>query len=84
MKQKVNTILRKGLDQFERQSSGSKGRFKLDIQFFKHFFVKVIHNSMKHCLKLTLKINTWKCINRLLYRFIYNLSRQNMKNKDQT
>ena len=34
MKQAVNTICRKGLDQFECQSSGSKVWFKLDIRFF--------------------------------------------------
>ena len=34
MKQKVNTIFEKGLDQFEGQSTGSKGWFKLDIEFF--------------------------------------------------
>ena len=34
MKQKVNTILRKGLDQFEVQSIGSKIWFKPDIGFF--------------------------------------------------
>ena len=34
MKQKVNTICRKGLDQFEGQSILSKGWFKLDLEFF--------------------------------------------------
>ena len=34
MKQAVNTIFRKGLDRFEVQSIGSKGWFKLDIEFF--------------------------------------------------
>ena len=33
MKQAVITILRKGLDQFEGQSRGSKGWFKLDSDF---------------------------------------------------
>ena len=33
MKQKVNTISRKGLDQFEGQFIGSKVWFKLDIEF---------------------------------------------------
>ena len=32
MKKKVNTIIRKGLDQFGGQSIGSKGWFKLDIE----------------------------------------------------
>ena len=35
MKQAVNTICRKGLDQFEGQYSGSKGQFKLGIGFKK-------------------------------------------------
>ena len=35
MKQKVHTIRRKGLNQFEGQSNGSKGWFKLDIECFK-------------------------------------------------
>ena len=34
IKQAVNTIRRKGLDQFEGRSSGSKGWFKLDIGGF--------------------------------------------------
>ena len=38
MKQKVNTISRKGLDQFEGQSIGSKVWFKLDIEFLKTTF----------------------------------------------
>ena len=35
MKQKVNTIRRKGLYQFEGLSIGSMGWFKLDIDFLK-------------------------------------------------
>ena len=38
MKQAVNTICRKGLDQFEGQSSECKVWFKLDIEFFKQLF----------------------------------------------
>ena len=34
MKQKVNTILRKALNQFEGQSTRTKEWFKLDIEFF--------------------------------------------------
>ena len=41
MKQKVNTIRRKGLDQFEGQSIGSKGWFKLDIELFLTIFSKI-------------------------------------------
>ena len=41
MKQKVNTIRRKGLDQFEGQSIGSKGCFKLDIELFLTIFSKI-------------------------------------------
>ena len=40
MKQAVNTIFRKGLDQFEGQSIGFNGWFKLDIDFFKRTFSK--------------------------------------------
>ena len=40
MKQKVNTISRKGLDHFEDQYIRSKGWFKLDIDFFKTIFSK--------------------------------------------
>ena len=34
-KQNVNTICRKGLNQFECQSTRTKGWFKLDIKFFR-------------------------------------------------
>ena len=34
MKQKVNTIGRNCLDNFEGQSVGSKGWFKLEVEFF--------------------------------------------------
>ena len=71
MKQKVNIIRRKGLYQFEGQSIGSQGWFKLDIDFFK-LFIKIIQNSIKHCLKIILEIKSWKCIKRLLYRLIKN------------
>ena len=70
MKQAVNTICRKGLDQFEGQSSGSKVWFKLDSGFIKIAFLKFVQNSIKNCLKITLKISTWKCIKRLLYCLI--------------
>ena len=72
MKQAANKIHRKGQDQFEGQSSGSKGWFKLDIVFFKQFFPRVIQNHIKTCLKIILKINTWKCIKCLLYCLINN------------
>ena len=67
MNQKLKTIRRKGLDQFEGQSIGSKGRFKLDIDFFKQLFIEFIQNSIKHCLRRILKINRCKCIKRFLY-----------------
>ena len=38
VKQKVNTIRRKGLNKFEVQSIGSRGCFKLDIEFLNNFF----------------------------------------------
>ena len=37
-KQKVHTIRRKGLNQFEGQSNGNQGWFKLDIEFLKTTF----------------------------------------------
>ena len=79
MKQKVNTIHRKGLNQFEGQSTGYKGWFKLDIEFLKTTFIKVIQNSIKHRLKIILRIKTWKCIKHFLYRLIKNQSRENTK-----
>ena len=72
MKQKFNTILRKGLNQFEGQSTGSKGWFKLNIEIFKQFFLKLIHNYIKYCLKRVLKIKILKFIKRFLYRLIKN------------
>ena len=71
-KQKVNTIHRKGLNQFEVQSTGTKGWFKLDIDFFKQLFLKFIRNSINKCFKIILKIKTRKCIKRFLYRLINN------------
>ena len=40
MKQKVNTICKKGLDQYEGKSIKSKGWFKLDIVFLITIFSK--------------------------------------------
>ena len=51
MKQAVNTILRKGLDQFEVQSSGCKGWFKLDIGFIKSTFSKSHSELYKELFK---------------------------------
>ena len=45
IKQKVNIIIRKGLDRFEGQSIGSKEWFKLDIDL--NFFLKFIQNAYK-------------------------------------
>ena len=70
MKQKVNTISRKGLNQFEGQSTGSKGWFKLDIDFF--YSLKFIQNSIKQCFKIILKIKTRKYIEQFLHRLINN------------
>ena len=72
MKQTVNIILKEGLDQFKGQSSGSKGRFKLDIGFFRQLFLKVINISIKNCLKRIFNIKACKCIKRLLYCLIYS------------
>ena len=51
MKQAVNTIRRKGLDQFEGQSSGYKVWFKLDIGFFKTTFSKIHSELYKELFK---------------------------------
>ena len=37
-KQKLNTILRKGLNHFEGKSTRNKVWFKLDVNFFYNFF----------------------------------------------
>ena len=72
MKQKVNTISRKGLYKFEGKYIESKGWFKLYIDFLRQFFLKVIQNSIKHRLKIMLRIKTWKCIKRFLRHLIEN------------
>ena len=65
IKQKVNTICRKGLDQFDGQYTRTKVWFKLDIEFLKTtLFLRVIQNSINHCLKKILKIKTKECIKR--------------------
>ena len=51
MKQAVNIIRSKGLYQFEGQSIGSKGWFKLDIEFLKTTFLNAIQSSINNCLK---------------------------------
>ena len=43
-KQKVNTTLRKVLNQFEVQSTRTKEWFKFDIEFFKPFSKKSFRN----------------------------------------
>ena len=70
MKEAVKTIHQKGLYQFEDQSNGYKGWFKLDIGFFETTFLNVIHNSIKKWVKIIFNIKTWNCIKRLLYRLI--------------
>ena len=51
MKQAVVTMRRKGLYQFEGQSKGSKGGFKLDSVFLKQHFLQVIQNSINNFFK---------------------------------
>ena len=55
MRQKVNTIHRKGLYQFEGQSIGSKGWFKIDIEFFKTNFSKIHSEFYKALFKNNIK-----------------------------
>ena len=51
MKQAVVTICRKGLDQFDGESSGSKGWFKLDSGFFLINFSKIHSEFYKELFK---------------------------------
>ena len=68
---------KKDLDNFEVQSKASTGWFKLDSGFKTKF--STIHPELyKKLLKKILKIKTRNCIERLLYRSIKNLPRQNM------
>ena len=69
-KQKFHTIFRKGLNQFEGQSTVTHAWFKLNIYFFKRLIVKVIQNSINNCLKIILKIKIRKCMKCLLCRLI--------------
>ena len=62
MKQKVNTISRKGLDQFEGLYIRSKGWFKFDNEFLKQLILKLVQNFINNCLKRVWEIKTWKCI----------------------
>ena len=48
MKQKMDSIRRKGLDKFEGQYIVSNGWVKLDIEL-KKIFLKVIQSSIKNC-----------------------------------
>ena len=50
-KQKVHTIIRKGLNQFEGQSTGTQGWFKLDIEFLKTTYSKIHSELYKELFK---------------------------------
>ena len=76
MKQGAVKILRKGLEQFEGQSKGSTGWFKLDSGFLKTTFLQLIQNSIKNLKIIIFKIKTRNFIQRLLYRLMKNLSRK--------
>ena len=79
MKQAVVTILRKGLDQFDSQSKGYKGWFKLDSWFLKTTFLQVIQNSIRNLKIIILDIKTHTYIQYSLYCLMKNLSIQIMK-----
>ena len=42
-----------------------RGGLNLVFSFLEQLFLKVIHNSIKHCLKIILTIKTHNCIKRL-------------------
>ena len=48
--------------------------------FFKQHFLKFIQNFIKNYFKRVLNITTRNCIQRLLFHFMKNLSRQDLKN----
>ena len=79
MKQAVVTISRKDLDQFEGQYKGSTTWFKVDSGFLKTTFSTIHSGFYKNLKKRILKIDTWNCIQRLLYRLMKNSPIQNMK-----
>ena len=81
MKQAVSTIRRKGLDQFDGKSRGSKGWFKIDSGFLKTTFSTIHTEFYKDFLERILNIKTHMCIQHLLYHFMKNLSRKNMKKR---
>ena len=72
MKQKVNTIRRKGLNQFEGQFTGTKGWFKLDIEFFKTTFSKSYSEFYKELLKNNIEDQDMELYKTFLYRLINN------------
>ena len=72
IKRKLNTIRRKGLNQFEGQSARTQEWFKLDIELKKQLILKFIQNSIKNCLRRILNIKTRKCIQCLLCSLIKN------------
>ena len=82
MKKAMVTIRSKGLDKFEGQSKGSTGWFKLDSGFKKKHFLQFIQNYINNFFKILLRIKTPNCIQRVLYRLIKNISRQNMKKRN--
>ena len=66
MKEAVVTILRKGLYQFEGQSKGSKGWFKLESGLLKKTFYTSHPELYKENLRIILNIKRRNCIQRLL------------------
>ena len=50
-KKKVNKLHRKGLNQFELQSNGTQGWFKLDIEFLKRTLYKINSELQKEIYK---------------------------------
>ena len=76
-RQKVNTIRRKGLNQFGGKYTGSKGWFKLDIECLKTLFLKVM-------FKKNIEDQDMEVYKKFFATFDKELIKKNMKNKNET
>ena len=71
-KQKLNKIHRKGLNQFEVQSTGTQGWFKLDIEFLKTTFSKSHSEFYKLLFKNNIEDQDTEVYKKFLCRLINN------------
>ena len=79
MKNEVFTICRKSYISLRVSIKYIQDSLNLIVGFKKQHFILFIHNSINNFLKIILNIKTRNCTQRLLYRFMNNLSRENMK-----